>query len=335
MSTNPKHSDSSVLLRFILRNLKTLIIITSVAALASAVISLIIPNKFKSEVIVYPSSTSSISKALININSGAKTDLMEFGEEEKTEQLLQVLSSDMLRNEVINKFKLMEHYEIDTSADNKFTQLKEKFESNIKFKRNEFMAVEISVLDEDSKKAAEIANGIAEILDIRMNTIQKERAIKGFQIVEKTYNDYVVYVKGLEDSLKFIMSLGVHDFEKQSEVLTQAYAEAVSKNNSAAIKAINEKLDVISKYGAQQYNLKEKLQNAAIQFNQLKEKYEEAKIDANEKMTNFFVVDHATAAEKKSYPIRWLIVLVSSVVTFVFSLISLLVYEKVKEIRSV
>lgn len=333
MAANENFDDSSGLVNFIFKNLKPILTVTIVAAVLAAIVSLFITNKYKSIVVLYPSNTSSISKALINESGGAKNDLLEFGEEEKTEQLLQVLSSDMIRNEVVKKFNLLAHYEIDSTSDTKYAQLIDKFESNIKFRRNEYMAVEIIVLDEKPEDAAKIANGIAEILDVRMNEIQKERASKAFQIMERSYTDYLAYVKGLEDSLKFIMSKGVHDFEKQSEVLTQAYAEAVTKNNKAAIDAINEKLDLISKYGAQQYNLKEKLQNSAIQFNQLKAKYEEAKMDANEKITNFFVVDHATPAEKKSYPVRSIIVIVAAACSFIFSLMVLLVMEKLKQIK--
>jgi len=324
---------STGIIHILIKNLKPLLWISLSAALVSALVSMLITEKFKSTVILYPANTSSISKALINQNGGAKTDLLEFGEEEKTEQLQQILNSDRIRNEVIKKFNLMKHYEIDTSSDTKNSELIDKYEANIKFKRNEFMAIEIVVLDEDKIKAAEIANGIAEILDQQMNDIQKERAIKGLQIVEKSYNEYLAYVKNMEDSLKFIMSLGVHDFEKQSEVLTQAYAEAVSKNNQAAIKAINEKLDLISKYGAQQYKLKEELENSIMQLTFLKDKYEQAKIDANEKITNYFVVNHATPAEKKSYPIRSLIVLVSTLCTGLFAFIVLLVNEKIKELK--
>ena len=333
MSSKENFNDSTNLIGFIYKHIKVISTISFAAGIIAAIISLFIANKYKSTEVLYPSNTSSISKALINTSNGEKGDLLEFGEEEKTEQLLQVLSSDVIRNEVIKKYNLMRHYDVDTASETKYSQLIDKFENNIKFKRNEYMAVEIIVYDEHPDSAAKIANGIAQILDERMNTIQKERAYKAFEIMERTYNNYLSYVKGLEDSLRFIMSLGVHDFEKQSEVLTQAYAEAISKNNRAAIDAINEKLAVISKYGAQQYNLKEKLKNAAEEFGLLQEKYEEAKMDANEKITNFFVVDHATPAEKKSYPVRSLIVLVSVICTALFSILMLLIREKIKELK--
>ncbi|MCX6180688.1 MAG: hypothetical protein NT150_02000 [Bacteroidetes bacterium] len=100
------------------------------------------------------------------------------------------------------------------------------------------------------------------------------------------------------------------------------------------MESINEKMALLNKYGAQQYNLKEKLQNTAIQLSMLKEKYDEAKIDADERIPNFFMVNEAKAAEKKSYPIRSLIVIMAAVCTFVFSLLALLVNEKINLIKS-
>lgn len=333
MEAQEKQNSSFGLIAFIYNHLKPLIILSAAAAVISAGVSFLIDNKFRSTVILYPSNTSSISKVLINSGNG-KGDILEFGEEEKVEQLLQVLHSDKVQDLVIKQFDLMKHYEIDTSSPEKYTLLTEHFEDNIKFKRNEYMAVEINVLDKDAATAAKIANGIAKILDDVMNDIQKERALPGFKIVEKSYFDFLDYQQDLEDSLNFIMGKGVHDVEAQSEVLTSAYADAIGKGNRAAVESINEKIALLNKYGAQQYNLKEKLQNTAIQLSQLKEKYDEAKIDANERIPNFFMVNEAKAAEKKSYPIRWLIVSVTTICTFIFSLIVLLLNEKIKLIKS-
>ena len=163
MASNENFNDSTNLVGFIYKNIKPILTITIVAAVISAIVSLFITNKFKSTEVLYPSNTSSISKALINSSNGMKGDLLEFGEEEKTEQLLQVLSSDVIRNEVIKKFDLMKHYEIDTASETKYSQLIDKFESNIKFRRNEYMAVEIIVLDESADSAAKMEEYIREI----------------------------------------------------------------------------------------------------------------------------------------------------------------------------
>ncbi len=333
MEDQEKQNSEFGLIAFIYNHLKPLFILSLSAAVVASIVSFLIDDKYKSTVILYPSNTSSISKVLINSGNG-KGDILEFGEEEKVEQLLQVVHSDKVKDAVIKQFDLMKHYEIDTASPSKYTLLIQQFESNITFKRNEYMAIEINVLDKDPALAAAIANGIAKILDDVMNDIQKERSLPGFKIVEKSYLSSLAYQQSLQDTLSFIMGKGVHDVEAQSEVLTSAYADAIGKGNKAAVESINEKMALLNKYGAQQYNIKEKLQNTAIQLSLLKEKYDEAKIDANERIPNFFMVNEAKAAEKKSYPVRWLIVSVTVLCTFVFSLLALLINEKIKLIKS-
>ena len=60
----------------------------------------------------------------------------------------------------------------------------------------------------------------------------------------------------------------------------------------------------------------------------MKAKYEEAKVDATESLPHTFVINTAYKAEKKTYPIRWLIVVVSTIASLflaviLFSLIDL------------
>jgi hypothetical protein len=59
----------------------------------------------------------------------------------------------------------------------------------------------------------------------------------------------------------------------------------------------------------------------------IKAKYEEAKVDAEQILTQKFIVNKATKAEKKSYPIRWLIVVISTISALIFGFIVLLLME--------
>ena len=144
---------------------KILIIISISAAIISAGASYLITPKFKSTVVLFPTSTNSISKALINSNPGNNQDILEFGEEEQAEQLLQILNSSKIRDKVIERFNLAEHYEIDTNSKFKNTLLIKEYSENISFKRTEFMAVEITVMDKNPQKAADMANSISNLLD--------------------------------------------------------------------------------------------------------------------------------------------------------------------------
>ncbi len=59
--------------------------------------------------------------------------------------------------------------------------------------------------------------------------------------------------------------------------------------------------------------------------------YKDAKVDAEADLPHKFVVNRAFPAEKKSYPIRWLIVFASMISTFILALIILIVFEDIKK----
>jgi capsular polysaccharide biosynthesis protein len=194
--------NSTNLVGFLYEKLNVLIVVAVSAIVLSAIVSFLIPEKYKATVILFPSSTSSISKALLADNqSGSKNDIMRFGEEEDAEQLLQILNSDEIRNKIVEKYDLLQHYKIDPEGKFKNTDLINKYHDNISFKRTEFMSVKIEVLDENPQIAADIANDITALLDTVKNRMQKIRAIQGFNIVAKEYQNIQDEIKAKEDSL--------------------------------------------------------------------------------------------------------------------------------------
>ena len=332
---NERYFDSSSLYVFLFKYKLQLLVIFLMSFIISATISLYIQEKYKSTAVIYPSNTSSVAKALISTKFGGKTDIMEFGEEEKSEQLLEILNSDKVKAKVIEQFNLMAHYGIhpeETETPN--YDLHELFEENISFKQNKNMAVEIVVLDHSPDTAALIAKSILTILDDVVNNIQKERAQQGYQVVEQAYFDLLADLKILEDSLAYIMSKGVLDLESQAEVYGDAYAQAIAKGNEKAVHALEEKLAVLSKYGAASISLSEKLENERIRLSELKGKYEEAKVDAESRIQNFFLVTNPFAAEKKSYPIRWLIVVVSVFGALLTGIIAIFFFEQAQRVKA-
>ena len=66
----------------------------------------------------------------------------------------------------------------------------------------------------------------------------------------------------------------------------------------------------------------------------VKAKYEEAKVDAEQILSQKFIVNRAVEAEKKAYPIRWLIVVISTVSSMLFAFLLLLIVENIKTIRN-
>ena len=327
--------DSSGFIYFLYYWRKPLIIITLLAIAASIFFSspLFINPKYKSTVILFPVATNSISKALISQQSGIKEDVLGFGEEEQAEQMLQILNSNKIRDRVVQKFNLMEHYRINQESRYKNTRLYRKYVSNVSFRRTEYMAVKISVLDEDPQMAADIANTIAELLDSTKTNMQKERAVRAFKIVEKEYINLQNEITGIVDSLRVIGKLGVNDYESQSEVINQQLAIALRNNDMSAVRALEQRLDVLAEYGGAFLSLKNTLEFKSEQLSLLKAKYQEAKVDAEEELPQKFIVNSAYKAEQKSYPIRWIIVVVSTLSALLLAILVIIIIENFAKIK--
>ncbi len=325
--TNNFNSVNFIL--FLIKWRKLLLIIFAISVILSVVFSMpyFITPKYKANVILFPTSTNSVSKALLTEDFSAKKDILEFGDEEQAEQMLQILNSNAIRSRIIEKYNLAKHYGIPENAKYKMTRLYKEYDNSITFRRTEFMAVEISVMDKDPQLAADIANDIADQFDTLKNQMQRERAIKGLEIVENEYNRLKKEIKLMEDSIQKLRQLGILDYESQSEVLSEQYALALSKNNSNFTKLMQEQLDILANYGTAYVSLRDALIMHNSQLISVKSKYEEAKVDAEKVLPQKFVVSKAFKAERKSYPVRWLIVVVSSFASLLLSIIFIIVYE--------
>lgn len=330
---NAGYFDSTSLIEFFWRWRKPLIIIGIAAVLVSSAIALMIPEKFKSTVIMFPVQSNAISKALLTEDFSGKQDILQFGEEEQAEQMLQILNSDEIRNKICKKYDLMIHYRIDPTDRFKNTKLFEIYNENITFKRTEFMSVRVDVMDEDPELAADMANDIAALLDSTKRRMQRDRAMQAFHIVEAEYLKKRGEVDRMQDSMQKLNELGMYDYESQSEVTSQAYAKALSEGNQRAITSLEEQLKIISQYGSAYMAVRENLYIQREQLNLLKKKYEEAKVDADAVLSYKFIVNPAYAAERKSYPVRWLIVVVSTGASVVFGILFLILFDNIREIR--
>ena len=327
------YTDSFKVAMFLYKWRKTLFILGLSAALLSAIFSspLFISPLYKSTVIMYPASSNSISKSLLSDNPGPKKDILEFGEDEQTEQMLQLLNSNRIKDKVIERFNLVEHYGFQPGSKYFQTRLYYRFNYNIKFRRTEYMAVQISVLDRDPQLAADIANEIASLLDSVKSDMQKERAMKGFKLVEAEYFLQQKQIADMEDSLTNIMKLGVNDYETQSEMMNRELAKAIAKGNARAINALENRLKVLATYGGSYISLREALINEKKQLSFIKSKYEEAKMDAFEEIPQKFVVEKAFKAERKSYPIIWINVVLSTLGALFAGMLVIFIIERSPE----
>jgi LPS O-antigen subunit length determinant protein (WzzB/FepE family) len=285
--------DSFDLIRFIFRYKWTIAAITLVAAVVSIIVSLQITPKFASSVILYPKSQTAVSQAITTSELIDPEDhLLNFGDEEATEQLLQALHSEHITNTIIKRFDLMNHYDIDKSGSFPITELYREYNNNIKYRRTEYQAIEIKVLDKDPKIAAEIANSLSTLLDSTLNAMQKEVAKEVYLAVKESYLSQKTEIKRLEDSL--------YSLSRQDQL--------------------------------QQTVLGNMLQNEGKRLSELRGKLAEAHLNATTAIPRKFTVSKAYPAEKKSYPVRWLIVVMSTLAAFVFAVFATLFFDRYRDL---
>jgi uncharacterized protein involved in exopolysaccharide biosynthesis len=322
--------ESKTLFEFIYAWRKPIVILVSTAMVIAMIVGLLMKPKYESTVIMFPVASNSVSKALLDKNALPKHDIMQFGEEEQAEQMLQILNSGKIRDRIIAKYNLSEHYRI-SEGKHHFTKLIKAYKNNVSFHRTKYMAVRIDVLDEDPVIASNMANDIADLLDSIKNSMQQERAKKAFEIVQKAYFERKAFVRSIGDSLTKLRKLGIHDYQSQSEMINRQLAVELAKGNARGIEALEAKLDTLAKYGSAYVSLSTSVEFEEEQLSLLKAKYEEAKIDAMQNLPQKFIVDKAFPADSKSYPIIWLMVLISGLVTFFLIVLIIAVIESIEE----
>jgi len=285
--------DSFDLIRFIFRYKWTIAAITLVAAVVSIIVSLQITPKFASTVILYPKSQTAVSQAITTSELIDPEDhLLNFGDEEATEQLLQALHSEYITNTIIKRFDLMNHYDIDKSGSFPITELYKEYSNNIKYRRTEYQAIEIKVLDKEPNMAAQIANTISALLDSTLNAMQQEVALELYLAVKESFVQQKSEVEALQDSL---YNLPRHD-QMQQTVLGNM------------------------------------LQNEGKRLSELRGKLAEARLNATTAIPRKFTVSKAYPAEKKSYPVRWIIVAMSTLAAFVFAVFATLFFDRYRDL---
>ncbi len=312
------YNFSSVDLLIYMWNKKFILLIVSfLAAVTSIIVSFQITPKFKSSVIMFPATDASVSKSLLSANYSGRQSVYGFGEEEQAEQLLQILGSERIRSRIMEKYNLMEHYGIDPASKYPYTQLNAEYQSNISARRTELMSVAIEVLDKDPEVAAAIANDIAALVDTVYNEMKGSRSVAAYHLVEKEYLDAERNLALIQDTVQMLGNMLALNFNTGSG------------NNSGDVLA--QTVKVLSRYGGTYMALAEKLKYETERLTDMRQRYQEARMEAEQNLSYTFIVDQAYASEKKAYPKKSVIVMLSTASAFLMTLILLIISDSLKE----
>jgi tyrosine-protein kinase Etk/Wzc len=329
METNQRKSDefnAIDILSFLWKYRKITLVLGVLAAIVSSIVSLIIQERFKSTVVLYPTKASSIiySDKLTN-----EQDPTAFGEKEATEQMLQILESSMIRDKVVAKFDLMNHYEIDTSSQLKLYYLNETYKDFIIFDRNSKGAVLINVYDRSPDTAMYIAAYIADLYDSARNQIIQEKAVVDYKIKKSKLEKLFAERQSIQDTMAKLTQLGVVTFDGYEGLVTQL----INAKTDEEKKVTKKKLEMTELYGSALKSYEMQLEFLEDRIATMASVYEQSETNAFESISHKFTIESASLPVRKAYPVRWLIVVVSTIATVFLTLVLLLFYEKIKELQ--
>ncbi len=320
-------------IKYFIKRFRILFTVSVLAFIISAVVSFIIKPKYKSTVIVFPTSPASVSKSIMDIDyvTSRGADILNFGLEDECDQLLQVFLSREIKDSMNVRFNLMQHYDIKPESKYAQTKYYDAFEDNFRFRRTEYNSLIIQVYDTDPVLAARMANEVVAIADSLYSRILRQRAQKAFELIQLEYNDLDSVIHKKEKQLIELSKMGIFRYKDQLKELTRAYYKAISSGKTQVATEIKRKMELAQTYGPKFTNLEYELRLLKEQQSSCYYKLTEARAELEQKLPNKFIVEHAVPADKKAWPRRTVLVLTSTIATFLLTLILLVFVDSIKK----
>jgi uncharacterized protein involved in exopolysaccharide biosynthesis len=330
-NTEQRSLESTNLLIMLYFWRKPILKVSLAAAVISAVVSLIMKDRYKSTVVMYAEQQHSFGAQLLEEEGG---DLLTLGEERDAERLLQIINSDKVRNKIVEKYQLWDVYEIERDRKGVVALIAQEYSENVYAQITKFGSVEISVLDESAERARDMANDIALFTDSLANKLRSDRAMTAVKHVETSLKIAREEVRIMEDSMKIFKDLGFYSYIDQIAALTEMYGTAIAEGHPERAQLLKNDMNTLSQYATAYTNLEGRLNAGYEKVNILRKRYDLMQIDVESSIPAMRIVDAASAADKKKYPIRWLIVTLSTMSAFVFTFITLIIMDNFKKLRA-
>ncbi|MDY6347148.1 MAG: Wzz/FepE/Etk N-terminal domain-containing protein [Bacteroidales bacterium] len=331
MENNDKYNAFS-LLKFIWDRKKWFLAVCIATFVVSAACSLLVRPRFRSTAVIYAPRTSSVAKILLNEqNYNERLDIRALATVDETEQMMAYLNSVTLKDSLIAKYKLAEYYDIDMSNKGAQTKLYKTLDNNIVIKRTDLGSISVTIADWDAQKAYDMTVDAVRWLDTIKNAIDRERLEAAYKDLQRQLDSINKAIAINSDSICELMKHGVFNVERQSERYTQQYAAAVAQGNTAAMNRLRSEMDTLAKYGSKLTALLENEFNFSQYQALTKQKMLDAQLDLNTTVPVKFVIDKPFKADKKFYPKRSIIVVVSVLCAFLLTLVVLLIADKIDE----
>lgn len=309
-NNNDYMSGNKNLLKFSLQNIKLLAGIAIIGGILAAVFSssAFITPKYESSAVIYPS------------------NVWEYSDETALEQIQQYLESNIIRDSIINKFNLYNEYNIDTADINARTWVKLGYGEHISISETQFESIRITALSVDPVKAKNIVVEIIHQLNLLVTRINREKVGEVVVYRRKLADEKQVQIDStLAELNKLSSAYNLMEYDAQSERVTEGYVSALKSGKGGSFKEVEELFNNVSEYGPKFKTLLNQLDYQTEEYNERIVDYEISLSDYNKDVTYSNLLVEPEVNNKKAYPVRWLIVVLSMIGSLVFGATVLIV----------
>ena len=286
-------------------------------ALAAAVISAIfsssmfIAPRYRSSAIVYP----------VNLSS--------YSIESTSDQLLQLLESNSIRDSLIRIHHLAEHYEIDVTAPPGQFYLNGEYRDHVTISKTRYESVQIEIEDEDPAIAQAMVRDLLDQGDRLARRLQREKSEEVLRITKREMGIARGKLDSVEARLDTLRhSTGLLNYQAQTEEVTRGYMRLLNGGNSAGKDEARKLLNALGERGGEFHTLTELANSYRNLYIDKQAAFEKTVTDMNKVLTYTNTVVYPELPDKKVYPVRWIIVLVSVASASLLCLVLLMLRER-------
>ncbi|MBR4147417.1 MAG: hypothetical protein IKU00_05955 [Bacteroidales bacterium] len=284
-----------------------ILIITLVAALCGAIFSSskFITPLYKSEAIAYPANIS------------------PYSDESETEQMLQIINSQSIVDSIIEKYDLWTDYKIDRNYQYAKTYMMLEYHDKIKISKTPYEAVSIVVNDKDPFVACNIAKDILKFYDKKVAQLHRDKVAEVVNMYARQLEMKQQDIDNLKQQLANLgTNYGMANYVGQSREITRAYLSGSTR--------ANELMQNLEQYGPEAIDLENKIIAEATTYVDVKLDYEQNLRFYYSDLTYSNIVTEPYPADKKSYPVRWVVVALCGLGAFLLTILVLFIIENRK-----
>lgn len=251
--------------------------------------------RFKSVAVVYPVNT------------------VKYGDESETEQLLQVFESSSVRDSIIDRFDLYERYGIERGAPQSRFFILEEFNDRVVVQKTMYESVRLEVSDEDPQLAKDMASEMLKLVNQKFNQLANVRGRNLADSYKKQLDMQAAVMDSVEDLVRLISTeKGLLDYEAQSRELVRGYIEASKGGNGRLKDELEEWMAKAQEGGSMVKMLQTVNEFAAESRADVEEKFLFWNEFAYRNINYIDVIVEPEVADKKAWPVRWLVVAIST-----------------------